>query len=119
MHLVLLACGLLTHMVITDGRSAQGRQSLASRRSTADLQNELRRLVWDDLTKYRHHFSSNTEVIKELQQLLVAELEPSKKVRAALEYYFKDDDREPAGDSESGQQPTKERTKTHASPARH
>jgi len=44
---------------------------------------------------------------------------PSKTVRAALEYYFKDDDREPAGDSESGQQPTKERTKTHAPPARH
>jgi len=72
LHLVFLAYALLTHMAICDGRSAQGRQTLARRRSTADLQNELRRLVWNDLTKHLRHFSSGTEVIKELQRLLVA-----------------------------------------------
>jgi len=72
LHLVFLAYALLTHMAISDGRSAQGRQTLARRRSTADLQNELRRLVWNDLTKHLRHFSSGTEVIKELQRLLVA-----------------------------------------------
>lgn len=72
LHLVLLAHALLTHMAITEGRSAQGRQTLTRRRSTADLQNELRRMVWDDLTEHLRHFSSGTEVIKELQRLLVA-----------------------------------------------
>ena len=72
LHLVFLAYALLTHMAIHDGRRAQGRQRRARRRSTADLQNELRRLVWDDLTKHLRHFSSGTEVIKELRRLLVA-----------------------------------------------
>jgi len=45
---------------------------------------------------------------------------PSKTVRAALEYYFKNDNAdEPAEESESGQQSTKEHNKTHAPPARH
>ena len=72
LHLVLLAYALLTHMAISDDRSAQGRQTLARRRSTADLQNELRRMVWDDLTDHLRHFSNGTEVIKELQRLRVA-----------------------------------------------
>ncbi len=67
-----LACALLPHMAIRDDRHAQGRQKRARRQSTADLQNELRRLVWDDLTKHLRHFSGGTEVIKELQRLLVA-----------------------------------------------
>jgi hypothetical protein len=72
LHLVFLAYALLTHMAIGEGRSAQGRQTRTRRRSIADLQNELRRLVWDDLTKHLRHFSGGTEVIKELQRLLVA-----------------------------------------------
>jgi len=45
---------------------------------------------------------------------------PSKTVRAALEYYFKDDDSdEPGEGSENAQQHTKEHPKTHAPAARH
>jgi hypothetical protein len=72
LHLVFLAHALLTHMVITGGRSAQGRQTPARRRSTADRQNELRRMVWDELIEHLRHFSSSTEVIKKLRRLLVA-----------------------------------------------
>ena len=72
LHLVLLAYAILSHMAICDDQSAQGRQTLGRRRSTADLQNELRRMVWDELTEHLRHFSSGTEVIKELQRLLVA-----------------------------------------------
>jgi hypothetical protein len=59
-------------MAITDGRSAQGRQTLACRRSIADLQDELRRMLRDDLTEHLRHFSSGIEVIQELRRLLVA-----------------------------------------------
>ena len=40
--------------------------------STADLQNEARRIVWDDLTEYLKQFSSGTQIVKELGRLLVA-----------------------------------------------
>jgi hypothetical protein len=43
---------------------------------------------------------------------------PSKTVRAALEYYFKDDDSESAEESEHAQQPTKEHAETPAPPTR-
>ncbi len=72
LHLVFLAYALLTHMAICDGRSAQGRQTRHRRRSTADLQNELRRMVWEDLTSHLRRCSSANEVIKQLQRLLVA-----------------------------------------------
>ena len=43
---------------------------------------------------------------------------PSKTVRAALEYYFKDDNTdEPGEEAEHAQQRTKEHNKTHAPPA--
>jgi hypothetical protein len=45
---------------------------------------------------------------------------PSKTVRAALEYYFSDDNTdEPEQESEHAQQHTKEHPKTHAAPAHH
>jgi hypothetical protein len=45
---------------------------------------------------------------------------PSKTVRAALEYYFKDDDSdEPDREPEHAQQATKEDKKTHAPAAHH
>lgn len=72
LHLVLLAYALLTHMALTEGQSAQGRPIFARRRSTADLQNDLRRMIWDEVTEHLRQFSSGTEVIKELQRLLVA-----------------------------------------------
>jgi hypothetical protein len=59
-------------MALTEGQSAQGRPLLARRRSTADLQNELRRMIWDEVTEHLRQFSSGTEVIKELRRLLVA-----------------------------------------------
>jgi len=72
LHLVCLAYALLTHIAIMDGKSAQGRQKGHARLSTADLQNEVRRMVWQELTKHLHQFSSGRLLIKELERLLVA-----------------------------------------------
>jgi len=45
---------------------------------------------------------------------------PSKTVRAALEYYFKDDDSDEPGEGPgNARQRTKKHGKTHAPPARH
>jgi len=39
---------------------------------TAELQNEVRRIVWDDLTDYLKQFYSGTQIVKELERLLIA-----------------------------------------------
>jgi hypothetical protein len=74
LHLVCFAYALLTHVAI-EGARAKGkkkkRKSTASP-STAELQNELRRLVWDDLSKYLSELPDGTTLIKELRRLLVA-----------------------------------------------
>ena len=44
----------------------------AVKRSTADLQNEARRIVWDDLSEHLKQLSSGTQVVKELERLLIA-----------------------------------------------
>jgi len=71
LHLVCLAYALLTHIAITR-EGAQGKKRLTAKLSTADLQNELRRIVWDDLTEYLKQFSSGNQIIKELGRLLIA-----------------------------------------------
>ncbi len=70
LHLVCLAYALLIHIAITR-EGAKGKKSTA-KLSTADLQNELRRIVWDDLTEHLKQFSSGNQIIKELGRLLIA-----------------------------------------------
>ncbi len=71
LHMVCFAQALLTHLAI-HRRGAQGQQPSATRLSTAGLQNELRRMVWKDLTDHLKRFSTGDQLIKELQRLLIA-----------------------------------------------
>lgn len=71
LHLVCFAYALLTHIAMT-GEGAKGKRKPVALLSTANLQNEVRRIVWDDLTKYLKQFSSGTQIVKELGRLLVA-----------------------------------------------
>jgi hypothetical protein len=71
LHLVCFAYALLTHVaIIREG--AQGKQKSTARLSTADLQNEVRRMVWDELSEGLKQFSSGTQIVKELERLLIA-----------------------------------------------
>ncbi len=72
LHLVCLAYALLTHIAITDGGRAQGRQNGRIHLSIPDLQNEVRRIVWQELTEHLRHIRSGSQMIKELERLLVA-----------------------------------------------
>jgi SRSO17 transposase len=71
LHLVCFAYALLTHVAIMR-EGAKGKSKTVARLSTADLQNEVRRIVWDDLTEHLKRFSSGTQIVKELERLLVA-----------------------------------------------
>jgi hypothetical protein len=70
LHLVCFAYALLTHIAIS--REGEKGNKSTVKLSTADLQNELRRIVWDDLTEYLKQFSSGNQIIKELERLLIA-----------------------------------------------
>ncbi len=48
------------------------KQKSTGRLSTAGLQNEVRRIVWDDLIEYLKQFSSGNQIVKELERLLIA-----------------------------------------------
>ena len=71
LHLVCFAYALLTHVAISR-EGAKGKSKPAVKLSTAELQNEVRRVVWDDLTEYLKQFSSGTQIVKELERLLIA-----------------------------------------------
>ena len=71
LHLVCFAYALLTHVAIMR-EVAKGKRKTAARLSTADLQNEARRMVWDDLTEHLMQFSNGTQIVKELERLLLA-----------------------------------------------
>ncbi|MEK7691790.1 MAG: hypothetical protein AAB425_12290, partial [Bdellovibrionota bacterium] len=71
LHLVCFAYALLTHTAL-DGERAQGKRKPAARKSTGDLQNELRRIVWEDTAKYLKEMPNGNSVVKELSRLLVA-----------------------------------------------
>ena len=71
LHLVCFAYALLTHVAM-QGEGAKGKRKTTARLSSADLQNEVRRIVWDDLTDHLKQFSSGTQIVKELERLLVA-----------------------------------------------
>lgn len=71
LHLVLFAYALLTHIAITR-EGAQGQRTVTAHLSTADLQNEVRRIVWEDLTDHLKRYTSGTRIVKELGRLLIA-----------------------------------------------
>ena len=71
LHLVCFAYALLTHIAIKR-EGAQGKRKLVARMSTSELQNEVRRMVWDDLTEHLKQFSSGDQIVKELGRLLIA-----------------------------------------------
>lgn len=73
LHLVCFAHALLTHLAITRA-SAQGKRKIerAPGQTTQELQNELRRVVWEDLVDYLKERPNGTSVVKELRRLLVA-----------------------------------------------
>ena len=71
LHLVCFAYALLTHIAIA-GEGEKAKRKSAVRLSTADLQNEARRIVWDDLADHLKTLSSGTQVVKELGRLLIA-----------------------------------------------
>jgi len=71
LHLVCFAYALLTHAaIIREGE--KGKRKSTAKLSVGDLQNEVRRIVWNDLTEYLKQFSSGTQIVKELERLLVA-----------------------------------------------
>lgn len=71
LHLVCFAYALLTHVAIRR-EGAQGKRKPTARLSVAELQNELRRIVWNDLTEYLKQFPDGTQIVKELERLLAA-----------------------------------------------
>jgi len=71
LHLVCFAYALLTHLRIKR-YGAQGKRERPAWMSTNWAQNELRRIVWDDLVEYLEKKKTGNEVIKELNRLLVA-----------------------------------------------
>lgn len=71
LHLVCFAYALLTHIAM-EGKGAKGQRTVTAHLSTADLQNEVRRIVWEDLSDHLRQFTSGTQIIKELRRLLIA-----------------------------------------------
>ena len=62
---------LLTHVAISR-EGEKWKSKSAAKLSTAELQNEVRRIVRDDLTDYLKQFSGGTQIVKELERLLIA-----------------------------------------------
>lgn len=71
LHLVCFAYALLTHIAIA-GEGAKAKRKSAVKLSTADLQNEARRIVWENLAEHLKTLSSGTQIVKELERLLIA-----------------------------------------------
>ena len=71
LHLVCFAYALLTHLAI-EGAGAKGKRAKTAELSTEGLQNELRRVVWNDLAQYLKELRDGNSVVKELERLLVA-----------------------------------------------
>jgi hypothetical protein len=73
LHLVCFAYALLTHIAIQrEGAQGCRRKKRTEHLSTAQLQNELRRIVWEDLAEYLKQLPSGDSVVKELGRLLMA-----------------------------------------------
>lgn len=72
LHLVCFAYALLTHIAIMREGEKGNTKLQADRSSTATLQNEFRRIVWDDLTERLKGLKDGNAIIKELTRLLAA-----------------------------------------------
>jgi SRSO17 transposase len=73
LHLVCFAYALLTHIPTKCRGGEKGKQKQrAVELSTSRLQNELRRIVWEDLTSYLKKLPDGDSVIHELERLLIA-----------------------------------------------
>jgi SRSO17 transposase len=71
LHLVCFAYALLTHIAIErDGE--KGKRKKADRASMGNIQNELRRIVWEDTASYLKDMPDGNSVVKELSRLLMA-----------------------------------------------
>ena len=71
LHLVCFAYALLTHVALK-GEGVKGQRIVTADLSTADLQNEVRRIVWEDLSDHLKQLTSGTQIIKELGRLFIA-----------------------------------------------
>ena len=71
LHLVCFAYALLTHLAI-EGSSEKGKRAKTAKLSTEGLQNELRRLVWNELSQRLKELPDGNAVVQELDRLLVA-----------------------------------------------
>jgi len=71
LHLVCFAYALLTHSAI-ERTCAQEKRLKKAHVSVRELQNDLRRVVWDDTAKYLQELPDEKHVFKELSRLLVA-----------------------------------------------
>ena len=71
LHLVCFAYALLTHLAI-QGSGEKGKHKKAAARSTGELQNALRRIVWNELAQHLKEIADGKSVVKELDRLLVA-----------------------------------------------
>jgi len=73
LHLLCFAYALLTHIAI-DREGEQGKRHAhpAAVLSTAERQNELRRIIWRDLADHLTQFHDATALLQELNRLLVA-----------------------------------------------
>ena len=56
--------------IICEG--VKGKRKTKVKLSTADLQNEARRIVWNELAGQLKQFSSGTQIIKEMERLPIA-----------------------------------------------
>jgi hypothetical protein len=71
LHLVSFAYALLTHIAITS-TCAKEKKNNKQRQSVRDLQNAVRRIIWDDTALYLKDLPNENSVFKELRHLLVA-----------------------------------------------
>jgi hypothetical protein len=73
LHLVCFAYALLTHIAIErEGAQGKRKSKKAAKLSTGGLQNELRRIVWEDMADYLKELASGDLVVEELERLLIA-----------------------------------------------
>lgn len=72
LHLVCFAHALLTHIAIERDRAQGKRKKHQAAWTTGRLQDELRRIAWEDLADHLKTLDSGEQVIKELERLLLA-----------------------------------------------
>lgn len=71
LHLVCFAYALLTHIAI-NGTCEKVKKEEKPNNSVKNLQNVLRRIVWNDTAKYLKELPNQNSVFKELSRLLIA-----------------------------------------------